>query len=94
MLFPHAFPSSTDVPVLLLNQPNVMTWSPSMTSCATLARLKVFISCHIMALVRYSVIREIWVNAASVFPMPAAKDLGVTIDSELQLDKLVNNKGD
>ena len=63
-----------------------------MTSCATLARLKVFISCHIMALVRYSVIREIWVNAASVFPMPAAKDLGVTIDSELQLDKLVNNK--
>ena len=70
-----------------------MTWSSSMTSCATLARLNVFISCHIMALVRYSVIREIWVNAASVFPMPAAKDLGVTIDSKLQLDKLVNNKG-
>lgn len=64
-----------------------------MTSCATLARLNIFISCHIMALVRYSVIREIWVTAASVFPMPAAKDLGVTIDSELQLDKLVNSKG-
>lgn len=27
------------------------------------------------------------------FSMPAAKDLGVTIDSKLQLDKLVNNKG-
>ena len=34
---------------------NFMTWSSSMTSCATLARLKVFISCHIMALVRYIV---------------------------------------
>lgn len=36
-------------------------------------------------------IKEIWVGDTSITPAPAARDLGVTVDSKLQLDKLVNN---
>ena len=69
---------------------NIMTWCSSMTSCATLARLKLFISCHSMAFVRYSVIRSLG-SGASILPMPDAKDLGVTIDSKLHLNSLLQS---
>ena len=36
-------------------------------------------------------LKEIWVGGASISPTPAARDLRVTVNSKLQLDKYVNN---
>lgn len=39
----------------------------------------------------YELIKEIWVGGASISPTPATRDLRVTVNSKLQLDKHVNN---